>query len=395
VLCIGEDQTLITWGSGRVIGTGDDWQSDIRQTADAASQPWSQGWLGWLSYEAGGQFEEMPETAHSAAETPGVAFFRHQGALIHHGRTQTWTVYGDTDFKAQARALLEQATTRTLQSTPALSTETILTTPAQEIRFKRMVEEALEAIGRGEVYQVNLSWRVGPTPAPDPAASFLLLRQINPSTRGSLVRIGAWTLLSNSPELFLDLQPQGRALCARSLPIKGTAVAHQPGARRTLQESPKERAELTMITDLVRNDLGRVAVPGSVQASPRRIRQCGDLLHAEQEVRAEIVPTSDALDTVRACFPPGSVTGAPKVRAMQLIHELEDGPRGAYTGCIGSFFDNGAAHLSVAIRTATVHRGSATFHIGAGIVADSCPEREWQETLAKGTMLYRALHSTR
>ena len=147
-----------------------------------------------------------------------------------------------------------------------------------------------------------------------------------------------------------------------------------------------------MITDLVRNDLGRVATPGSVQASPRRIRQCGDLLHAEQEVSAELLPQADALTALSACFPPGSVTGAPKVRAMQLIHELEPVPRGAYTGCIGSFFDSGSAHLSVSIRTATIRDGRASFHIGAGIVADSCPSREWEETLAKGTMLYRALH---
>jgi len=173
------------------------------------------------------------------------------------------------------------------------------------------------------------------------------------------------------------------------MPIKGTTTRGITGARELLENSEKERAELTMITDLVRNDLGRVARPGSVHTSARRIRTCGDLLHAEQEISARLSPGKDALDLLEASFPPGSVTGAPKVRAMEIIHELEDGPRGAYTGSIGSFFDDGSAHLNVAIRTATVCGGVGRFHVGAGIVADSDPDREWEETLSKGRALCR------
>ena len=160
-----------------------------------------------------------------------------------------------------------------------------------------------------------------------------------------------------------------------------------------LSESPKEQAELTMITDLVRNDLGRVSRPGTVRASPRRIRVCGDLFHAEQSVESMVSPGLDSLDVLSACFPPGSVTGAPKVRAMELIHEIEGRARGVYTGAIGFFMDNGNAHWNVAIRTASIHNGIGRFHIGAGIVADSDPEQEWLETLAKGNMLARWLQA--
>ena len=161
-----------------------------------------------------------------------------------------------------------------------------------------------------------------------------------------------------------------------------------------MRDSEKETAELTMITDLVRNDLGRVARAGEVHTSCRRIRVCGDLLHAEQEITARLLPEVDAIDVLRASFPPGSVTGAPKIRAMEHIHQLEASPRGAYTGSIGCLFDDGSAHLNVAIRTATIRNGLAHLRLGAGIVADSDPNQEWLETLAKGQMLHRWLGAT-
>ena len=146
-----------------------------------------------------------------------------------------------------------------------------------------------------------------------------------------------------------------------------------------------------MIVDLVRNDLGRVAQAGTVHAQPRDIRKCGDLWHAEQAVEAVLRNDADALDALAASFPPGSVTGAPKVKAMEVIHRLEPVPRGIYTGAIGWLSDSGDARLSVAIRTATVQGGRARFHVGAGIVADSQPQREWEETLAKAQALATSL----
>jgi para-aminobenzoate synthetase component 1 len=242
----------------------------------------------------------------------------------------------------------------------------------------------LEAIQQGEVYQVNLAWEHTDVLLDDAAGAWLAIRQSNPAHYGAYLRCGETEIISNSPELFLEVdRASGRF---QSRPIKGTAPM-VPGARELLESSPKERAELTMIVDLVRNDLGRVAQPGTVQAKARTIRKCGDLWHAEQAVTAKLRPGADALDALAAAFPPGSVTGAPKVKAMEVIHRLEPGPRGVYTGAIGWLSDSGDARFSVAIRTATVREGRARFHVGAGIVADSQPEREWEETLAKAQAL--------
>ncbi len=145
-----------------------------------------------------------------------------------------------------------------------------------------------------------------------------------------------------------------------------------------------------MIVDLVRNDLGRVAAPGTVRASPRRIEPLANVHHAWQEVSARLEPGRDAWDALAACFPPGSVTGAPKVRACQRIRQLEDGPRGVYCGAIGYVGRDGSARWSVAIRTAVFDGDRARYHVGGGVVAASDPADEWWETVAKGRQLARA-----
>ena len=240
------------------------------------------------------------------------------------------------------------------------------------------------------MYQVNLAWEQANIPIRDAQQTWLHLRKVNPALRGCYLRFEKTEIVSNSPELFLHIDPNSRRVT--SVPIKGTAPAKGGEAAKTeLLESTKEKAELTMIVDLVRNDLGRVAVPGSVTASERTVRQCGDIWHAEQTVSALLGKNIDAVDTVAASFPPGSVTGAPKVRAMEVIHDLEQQPRGVYTGTLGWFADGGGAHLNVAIRTATILNGNARFHVGAGIVADSQPAREWHETLVKAQALVHSL----
>jgi para-aminobenzoate synthetase component 1 len=174
-------------------------------------------------------------------------------------------------------------------------------------------------------------------------------------------------------------------------PMKGTRVstAHN---RDELARSEKDRAELAMIVDLMRNDLGRVCSPGSMRVdTPYAIEQHGSqsaaLLQATATVSGEPTHTTSWADVLEACFPPGSVTGAPKVRAVQIIRELEPTLRGPYCGCIGFVSDTGDATWSVAIRTACVQERDVTWHVGAGIVAESDPQREWEETLAKAGVL--------
>jgi anthranilate/para-aminobenzoate synthase component I len=256
--------------------------------------------------------------------------------------------------------------------------------------FTRGVRSILQAIHAGDVYQVNLAWEQTGIPIHDGIRTWLQLRKQNPALRGCYLRQGDVEILSNSPELFLHIDGTSRR--ATSIPIKGTVpCSGGEQAKEYLLDSQKERAELTMIVDLVRNDLGRVATPGSVHTSDRTLRRCGDLWHAEQTVQAQLKPGLDGVDAICAAFPPGSVTGAPKVRAMEVIRNLEVQPRGIYTGAIGWFSDGGSAHFNVAIRTATLHNGVGRFHVGAGIVADSQPDLEWDETLAKARAMAHCL----
>lgn len=356
--------TLVAWGEGPTVPDDAGWPAAARALL-------AEGGLlvGWIGYEAGAAFERMPPAAAPrAGEPPRVCLWR----PAHH----RWLAPGAAPTAPPPRR-------------PGLGPPLPGADPAA---YQAGVARLLEHIAEGDVYQANLAWRAGPLPCPDPLQTWLHLRAQNPAERGAFIRWGPHALLSNSPELFLRIHPEGAGSRAETAPIKGTAPATEAGAAH-LAHSEKERAELTMIVDMARNDLSRVAEPGSVIAEPRALRRCGDLWHAEQRVRASAGADVHSLDWLAAGFPPASVTGAPKVRAMQRIHELEAGPRGAYTGAIGWMQGERAAHWNVAIRTLIWGQGQAHVHLGAGIVADSTPEGEWRETLQKGAALAAAVAS--
>jgi len=391
---LGAERTLVTWGLEEPHTHLDDWQDFVRSNTrgDCETQHgFTGGVVGWLGYEAGSSVEAMP-TPSSPRPTHDVCLWRVDGAITIHHATSQAVVSGSDVFRAQAKALIDKASElrphHTMGAAPLPWAPHDV--PTRSSNFTAGVDRVLDHVRRGDVYQVSLAWEQTQIPVDNAAKAWLSLRDSNPATRGCFLRQGAVELVSNSPELFIELDPASRRL--RSSPIKGTAACSS-GAKGldTLRNSSKERAELTMIVDLVRNDLGRVAVPGTVSAGPREVRVCGDLWHAEQTVEAILADHHDAVDAVAAAFPPGSVTGAPKVRAMQVIHHLENQPRGVYTGAIGFFGDDGSAHFNVAIRTATILDGLARFHVGAGIVADSHPEMEWHETLAKAQALAHGL----
>lgn len=389
-----DGQTVVTWSRAQPHTAVEGWEAFIR---DNTRQPptddsqYSGGVVGWLGYEAGRSVETMPAPTH-ARPTHDICLWRTDGAIVVDSSAGTTSVHGAPDFRAEAQALITQARKWTPKQEP-----TSTAAPwhpenhdEREDRYTQGVERILSHVHVGDVYQVNLAWEQGSITVKDAASAWLRLRRQNPAARGCYLRQGTIEIISNSPELFLSVDPVQRRVL--SMPIKGTAaIAEGRHAKRDLEVSPKERAELTMIVDLVRNDLGRVAQPGSVKTEPRVLRQCGDLWHAEQQVSAVLADGNDAVSAVAAAFPPGSVTGAPKVRAMEVIHTLESRPRGVYTGAIGWFADGGGAHLNVAIRTATVVDGVGRFHVGAGIVADSQPQREWRETLAKARALVHCL----
>ena len=254
------------------------------------------------------------------------------------------------------------------------------------------VRRIQEYIAAGDIYQANLTW---PFAAPCPYSAPMLydrLRGLSPAPYSALLEWPDFAIVSNSPERFLSL----RAGMATASPIKGTAPrGEDPDSDRRLRQeleiSAKDRAENVMIVDLLRNDLGRVCEFGTVRV-PRlfEVATLPGLHHLVSTVEGRLAPGRDGLDLLRAAFPCGSITGAPKLRAMEILAELETVPRGAAMGAIGYLGFDGAMEWNVAIRTATVRAGVAHFHVGAGIVADSVPELEYQEVRLKARALWSA-----
>ena len=261
--------------------------------------------------------------------------------------------------------------------------------------FIRSVQRAQDYITAGDIYQVNLSypWKADWPPDADALALYLKLRTVSPAPHAAFMQLAGTTVLSASPELFLNMR--GSRIATR--PIKGTRPRfvgdpeRDSAAVRELTGSAKERAELLMITDLERNDLGQVCEFGSV-AVPElwRVESFAQVFHLVSTVTGTLRPHVDHVDAFRACFPGGSITGAPKKRATEIIAELEPHPRGLYTGAIGWFGFDGRSQWNIAIRTAVQKGDEITFHVGSGIVADSVPEHEHEETLHKAAGILAA-----
>ncbi|HQP09831.1 MAG TPA: aminodeoxychorismate synthase component I [Candidatus Omnitrophota bacterium] len=264
--------------------------------------------------------------------------------------------------------------------------------------YIRAVEKALEHIACGDIYQVNLSQRFEcdlPGKACDLLELYGALRDLSPAPFGGYMDAGDFQLISNSPERFL----QKRGGLVRTRPMKGTRPRAQDPRedakmRQEISQSPKEKAELLMITDLLRNDLGRVCAYGSVRVEEMRtIEEYEYVFQATSTVEGLLEKDKDAFDLLRACFPGGSITGCPKIRAMEIIEDLEPARRGMYTGSMGYINFDGGMDLNILIRTLLARRGKIYFHVGSGIVADSDPEKEYEETMVKARSLRAALGS--
>ncbi|MBE0465799.1 MAG: aminodeoxychorismate synthase component I [Candidatus Desulforudis sp.] len=261
--------------------------------------------------------------------------------------------------------------------------------------YLEAVYRVKEYIAAGDVYQVNLAQRFSVPWTGAPGALFARLCRSNPAPFAALVSGPGFAVVSASPERFLHLDPRSGLVHTR--PIKGTrprgaTPADDARLARELQASAKDRAEHVMIVDLERNDLSRVAARASVQVSELLVLESFPTVwHLVSTVEAVLRPETGYAALLRAVFPGGSITGAPKIRAMEIIEELEPVPRGLYTGAIGYFGFDGGLDLNIAIRTVVLQGGRAWFHAGGGIVADSDPEAEYRETLDKARALFGVL----
>lgn len=255
------------------------------------------------------------------------------------------------------------------------------------------VRRILEYIAAGDVYQVNLAQRFRAQTGSDAVTLYLALRQANPAPFAAFLDIGEAQILSSSPESFLRIE--GRSITTR--PIKGTRPRSGESdadaiAARELLMSAKDQAELLMTTDLLRNDLGRVCEFGSVRVPELvRLEEYATVFHLVSTIEGVLREGVSPVTALRACFPGGSITGAPKIRAMQIIDELEPHARGVYTGAIGYFGCDGVSHFNVAIRTMVKKGREVFFHAGGGVVADSDAAAEYDETLAKARGMVAAL----
>ena len=312
---------------------------------------------GFLAYEAGHALE--PKLA---------GLGRGEGPLL-------WFGLFDAEEEVDAAALLPD---------PAGAWTSAPRPLVEQDDYEAAVAEVRRLIFAGELYQANLTFRAEVVTAGHPLAVYAALRARARGGWGGVVFTGEQWLLSFSPELFFTIE--AGHMTAR--PMKGTLPA--AAAPADLREDPKQRAENLMIVDLMRNDLSRVAKPGTVKVPALfTVERYPTILQMTSTIEAELAEGLGPVDTLAAAFPCGSVTGAPKIRAMEAIAALEAGPRGAYTGSIGRLAPDGEAAFNVAIRTLTLSAGESVAHmgLGAGIVADSLPADEWRECLAKGAFV--------
>ncbi len=374
--------------------------------------PFISGWLGCIPYEHGYSLEPHAFGGADAAAGAPPRWLRAEGALVHDALHAEWWLTARSDAGAVGLAEIVERVGRSFSRDMAPFRAGELASDAGESAYTSRVAKIVRWIHAGDVYQVNLAHHLRASFEGSPRG--LLARLLRSATPAFGAILEDWrddrrsAVVSVSPELFLeaDLAPGGeRRVVTR--PIKGTRAA-MPGEadpRRALLASDKDRAELAMIVDLMRNDLGRVCEFGSVRVdSAREIEMLAGatLLHAVATVSGRLRAGVGLTELLGATFPPGSVTGAPKIAAMKLIRALEDGPRGAYCGAIGFVSDHGPACFNVAIRTATIEGapgdgdgidGDLVFPVGAGVVADSDPIAEWRETLAKARAFEAALNT--
>jgi anthranilate/para-aminobenzoate synthase component I len=317
-------------------------------------------WIGYISYELGRLFEPLPPRSPDDPPLPLFVFTHHAGS----GGTPTTS--GASQYLRTRRDLHSNFTRHA---------------------YLQAVNRAIEYIRAGDVFQVNLSQRFTAGLTRSPEQIYTHLRESFPAEYGAFLDYGDFALLCNSPELFLRVTPD-RTVITR--PIKGTRP-RQAGMDVELLHSTKDAAELNMIVDLERNDLGRVCEIGSVRvAQPRTIEAHPTVYHGVATIEGTLRHDIGFVDLLRATFPGGSITGAPKIRAMQIIDELEPVRRGPYCGAIGYLAGDGSMEFNIAIRTMIASDGLIHIPVGGGIVADSDPAEEYEETLVKAKAMFAA-----
>ncbi len=371
------------------------------------------GAVGYFSYDMGRYFEVIPESTEDDLELPesyflffdNVICFDHLNGMMNIivtvvpeealdpadayrlAQNEILSLYHEIKNRPAGRELTVDNRDR------ALKNRFIPECNMTKDHFEQMVVKAKEYIRAGDIFQVNLSLRLGKETSVEPFFLYKVLRQINPSPYMSFIDFGDMHIVSSSPELLVRLTGD----MADTRPIAGTRRRGQNREEdltlaNELVSNEKERAEHIMLVDLERNDLGRVCKFGTVEVNELMvIEEYSHVMHIVSNVRGQLAEGKNRFDLFKACFPGGTITGAPKIRSMEIIEELEPTRRGPYTGSIGFFGYAGEMEMNIVIRTIVMKNGKAYVQAGAGIVDDSVPEREYFESLKKAEALLKAL----
>jgi para-aminobenzoate synthetase component 1 len=383
--------------------------AEFRLARPPEAPPLIAGAIGYFGYDLGRFVEHLPETSRDDVPVADchLGFYGAVVSMDHVARRAWVSATGapEDDERAARRVaearvgeLTELLDGRAATGAPSTAEESSgaglsLASNFTRDDYLRAVGQAKEYIAAGDIYQVNLSQRLSAPLATTPLTLYRRLSRENPAPFAAYFETPEATIVSCSPERFLRIR--GREVETR--PIKGTrprGATQEEDARLAaeLLASEKDRAENVMIVDLERNDIGRVCEFGSVHVPELfALESYATVHHLVSTVRGRLRPESSALDCLRACFPGGSITGAPKVRSMEIIEELEPTRRGVYTGAIGYLCFSGDLDVSIVIRTVVVKDGTAYFQVGGGIVADSEPELEYEETIDKARALAAGL----
>ncbi len=369
------------------------WAEQLATAASVADLPFRGGWFIYLGYELAAQIEPSLRLSAANSSLPIAFATRIPAAVIRDHATQETLVLSERSELLEAIAADIQTLDKPSVTQAALPRVILQEDPPQN--FLNGVQRILRYIREGDVFQVNLSreWRGELHPLASAAEVYQQLRAANPAPFAGLAVYGNSAIISSSPERLVCVR--GDRVATR--PIAGTRPRlenHGADAAdiQTLLAHPKERAEHIMLIDLERNDLGRVCVPGSVRVEELMTTESyAHVHHIVSSVSGRLRPGVTPGQVIRAVFPGGTITGCPKVRCMEIIAELEQTARGPYTGAMGYLNHDGSMDLNILIRTLVKQGQHISLRAGAGIVADSIPERELEETRAKARGLLRAL----
>jgi len=361
---------------------------------------------GFISYDFGSVLEKLPDTAVEEMDIPHLVFgFYDTAVIVDHRQGRTYVCASSHELRGEKeRETCEHRKIdricRVISLGEAVLDDVLYEEPPREFiadfsksKYCDMVEKAREYIHNGDIFQVNLSRRIRTKISGDAYNVYRKLRAANPAPFACYLHFGDLRVMSSSPERFFRLKDGW----IETRPIKGTrprgkSAQEDERLQEELLASEKDLAELTMIVDLERNDLGRICRMGSVEVTELvKIETYATVFHLVSTIRGELADGMDVTDCIRATFPGGSITGAPKIRAMEIIDELEPVKRNIYTGAIGYMGFDGASDFNIAIRTIIADKENAYYQVGGGIVWDSVPESEYMETLDKGSAIQNIL----